>query len=130
MRAGVGAIFANVEARKLLEQLLDEGIAVASAADHPMDVNFKAGAINRFAKLPPETRSSMANDLQRGKALEIEWLSGRIHTLGQELGVPTPAHSATYRALQLHALGSEIDQYSSSQNRAAAPSPEDRAHGT
>lgn len=106
MRAGVGEILANTEARNLLDQLLDEGVAVASAAGHPMDEDFKAGAITRFAKLPPETRSSMANDLQRGKPIEVEWLSGRMHTLGEKLGVPTPAHSAAYRALQLHARGS------------------------
>ena len=49
----------------------------------------------------------MANDLARGRAIEVAWLSGRMHTLGIEFGVPTPAHTAVYRALHLHAKGSK-----------------------
>ena len=54
---------------------------------------------------PPQTRASMAEDLERGKPLELRWLSGRVHGLGQQLGVPTPAHSAVYRGLILYADG-------------------------
>ena len=61
-----------------------------------------------WQKLPLETRSSMANDLARGKPLELKWLSGRVHALGEEFGVPTPAHSAVYRALHLHAGGASF----------------------
>lgn len=43
----------------------------------------------------------MSDDLARGKPLELNWLSGRIHALGQQLGVPTPAHSTAWRALLL-----------------------------
>jgi 2-dehydropantoate 2-reductase len=48
----------------------------------------------------------MAEDLERGKPLELQWLSGRIHGLGQAHGVATPAHSAVYRALVLYENGS------------------------
>jgi 2-dehydropantoate 2-reductase len=47
----------------------------------------------------------MAEDLERGKPLELEWLSGRVHKLGLQLGVPTPANSAVYRGLILYANG-------------------------
>jgi 2-dehydropantoate 2-reductase len=33
----------------------------------------------------------------------LPWLSGRMHQLGLQLGVPTPAHSAVYRGLVLKA---------------------------
>ena len=52
---------------------------------------------------PPSFRSSMSEDLERGKPLELPWLSGRMHQLGQQLGVPTPAHTAVYRGLVLKA---------------------------
>ena len=48
----------------------------------------------------------MANDLARGKPIELAWLAGRVHALGKELGVSTPAHTAVYRALHLYAVGS------------------------
>jgi 2-dehydropantoate 2-reductase len=107
MRAGIGFILADPEARIFVEQLLEEGMAVAAAAGHPMDDDFKQRAIARWTTLPCATQSSMANDLVRGKALELAWLSGRMHTLGKELGVQTPGHTAVYRALHLCADGSE-----------------------
>jgi len=47
----------------------------------------------------------MSEDLERGKPLELRWLSGRVHALGLEYGVPTPGHSAVYRALVLYENG-------------------------
>jgi 2-dehydropantoate 2-reductase len=108
MRSGVGPILADPESRKFMEQALDEGIAVASAAGHPMPDDYKDDAAGLWQKFPPETRSSMAKDLALGKRLELNWLSGRIHALGEKFGVPTPAHTAVYRALHLHAGGASL----------------------
>jgi 2-dehydropantoate 2-reductase len=105
VRSGIGPILADPEARLLLYQLRDEGMMVARAAGHPMDDGYLADAESRWQDLPPDTRSSMANDLLHGKPLEIAWLSGRMHSLGTEYGIPTPAHTTVYRALHLHANG-------------------------
>jgi 2-dehydropantoate 2-reductase len=105
MRSGVGPILADPESAKFMEQALDEGIAVASAAGYPMSDGYKDDVAGLWQKFPPETRSSMAKDLVLGKRLELKWLSGRIHALGEKFGVPTPAHTAVYRALHLHARG-------------------------
>ncbi|TGR73031.1 hypothetical protein EN866_39210, partial [Mesorhizobium sp. M2D.F.Ca.ET.223.01.1.1] len=59
----------------------------------------------RWSAFPPHMKSSMANDLERGKPIAVAWLSGRMHQLGMKLGVATPGHSAVFRALHLHALG-------------------------
>ena len=82
-------------------------MAVATAVGRPMPDGYKEFAISLWRKLLPETRSSMANDLARGKPIELSWLSGRMHVLGNELSVPTPAHTAVYRALHLYADGAE-----------------------
>jgi 2-dehydropantoate 2-reductase len=106
MRSGIGPIFADDEARTFIEQLRDEGIAVAAAAGHPMSEGFVNRVMERWKAVPPEGKSSMANDLERGKPIEVAWLSGRMHQLGARLGVATPGHTAVYRALHLHARGS------------------------
>jgi 2-dehydropantoate 2-reductase len=107
MRSGIGPILADPEGRVFMEQLLDEGLCVAAALGHHMDGAYRARVAERWTEaLPPETMSSMANDLIRGHPLELNWLSGRMHALGTELGVPTPAHTAAYRALHLFAAGS------------------------
>lgn len=106
-RAGIGLIMADPESRLFLDQLRDEGMAVASAAGHPMRDGYEALALSIWQNLPPNTRSSMANDLLQGKPLELAWLSGRMHALGKKLGVTTPAHTAVYRALHLYAKGAQ-----------------------
>ncbi|WP_341487419.1 2-dehydropantoate 2-reductase [Pararhizobium sp. A13] len=105
MRAGIGKIMADRESRKFMEQLRDEGMAIAAAEGHPMPDGFGDEITDLYLRLPPETQASMAHDLAQGKRLELEWLSGRLHALGLEHGVPTPAHTAVYRALHPHAGG-------------------------
>jgi 2-dehydropantoate 2-reductase len=47
----------------------------------------------------------MAQDLLRGRRLELEWLSGAVVRRGQALGVATPVHRAIHAALVLHSNG-------------------------
>ena len=80
-------------------------MAVAAAAGHKMADGYEEKATSLWKSFPAETKSSMAIDLGKGKPIEIKWLSGRVHALGKELGVTTPAHTAVYRALHLHSTG-------------------------
>lgn len=105
LRATIGPILAHPETRAFLRQLVEEGVAIAAATGNPVGGDFAEETMAFFESFPGAQRSSMAEDLERGRRLELPWLSGRIHTLGMELGVPTPAHTAAYRALVLHALG-------------------------
>ena len=52
MRAGIGPIFADPQARIFLEQLRDEGMAVATAVGRPMPDGYKEFAISLWRKLP------------------------------------------------------------------------------
>jgi 2-dehydropantoate 2-reductase len=47
----------------------------------------------------------MLQDLERGRRLELPWLSGTIARLGRELAIPTPTHTAITTALKRHADG-------------------------
>lgn len=105
MRSGIGPILGDPEARIFAEQLRDEGMAVAAAAGHPMAEGFEDRVIARWTALPPHVKSSMANDLERGKPIEVAWLSGRMHELGMKFSIATPGHTAVFRALHLHAAG-------------------------
>jgi len=44
--------------------------------------------------------ASMAHDLIKGSRIELPWLSGKVVTLGRELGVPTPVHEVLYAVLK------------------------------
>lgn len=105
LRARLGAILGNPESRAFQRQLVEEVVAVAQAKGVAMRAGLADEVMGRFAAFPPATRASMAEDLERGNRLELRWLSGRVHGLGVELGVPTPAHTAVYRGLVLYEGG-------------------------
>lgn len=48
----------------------------------------------------PPIKPSLLVDLEGGRRLEVPWLSGAVHRLGQSAGVPTPIHSTIYAALR------------------------------
>ena len=71
-------------------------IAVTARSDSTLLLRTSMSQILGHAEMRP---------LQRQLTLELRWLSGRAHHLGLHCGVPTPGHSAVYRALVLHELG-------------------------
>lgn len=105
LRASMGQILAHPETRVLQRQLIDEAVAVGRAAGKVTRTDLADEIMAKLAAMPYAFRSSMSEDLDRGKPLELRWLSGRVHILGQQLGVPTPGHSVVYRALVLHEHG-------------------------
>jgi 2-dehydropantoate 2-reductase len=47
----------------------------------------------------------MLEDLEAGRPLELDYLSGAVVRLGRAAGVPTPIHDFACRALAMHAAG-------------------------
>jgi 2-dehydropantoate 2-reductase len=47
----------------------------------------------------------MLEDLEAGRPLELEFLSGAVVRLGAARGVATPIHSMAVAALSMHARG-------------------------
>ena len=64
----------------------------------PDDAMEKAAGFLRHS--PPTMMASMAHDLIRGNRIELPWLSGKVVSLGKELGVPTPVHEILYAVLK------------------------------
>ena len=89
----------------MLRAACAEALAVARAKGIALPDDFVARTLARTDQLPYEMKSSMLEDLERGRRLELPWLSGAIVRLGQELGVPTPIHGFITTALKLHADG-------------------------
>ncbi|MEO0604780.1 MAG: 2-dehydropantoate 2-reductase [Myxococcota bacterium] len=53
----------------------------------------------RMVDIDPEARSSMWDDLQRGRRTEIHLLNGEVVALGERVGVPTPVNRAIVDAI-------------------------------
>jgi 2-dehydropantoate 2-reductase len=104
-RAKYGQIAANEDARKVVEQIVDEVLAVARAANvHPPGVEDPkvafAGAL-KVASQMSEALSSTAQDMLRNKRTEIDSLNGYISRRAAALGVPTPVNHALYTLVKL-----------------------------
>jgi 2-dehydropantoate 2-reductase len=104
-RSGIGHLLANPEGRALLAESCSEIVAVAGAEG----VDLESDAVNRvlaFAgTFSPDWRSSMARDLEAGRRLEVEALSGTVVKLARKHSLPAPIHQAIYACLTLHQPG-------------------------
>ena len=104
-RQPVGAIVADDEMREFARALFAESTAVGRAQGIALPNEFVDQQMAMLARLPANMKASMAQDLDRGGRLEVEWLSGAVARIGRAASVPTPAHAAVYAALKPFRLG-------------------------
>jgi len=106
-RSTMGPILADPDTRALFRNLMAETFAVGRAKGVALDddyVNQRMAFADK--NVPASMKASMANDLDRGNRLELDWLAGRVSQLGRELNVPTPVNDTIYAALKLYRFGS------------------------
>lgn len=97
-------------AGEVVKAAIAETAAVARARGVALAADIEDVAFNTLNFiLGADAKSSQLYDLERGKPLELEWLSGAIHRMGKEVGVPTPVHSTTYAALRPFTEGVKQD---------------------
>jgi 2-dehydropantoate 2-reductase len=105
-RVTYGEILASPDARKIMEAVVQETLAVAHAEGiHLTNLDDPPAAIAACFKIAEQmsaTRSSTAHDLARGKRTEIDSLNGYAAKLGALLGVPTPVNHALYTLVKLY----------------------------
>ena len=89
----------------LFEAAMDEVIAVAAAKGIEV-ASAKADGLKFVATAAPDLKPSLLVDLERGRRLEVDWLSGTVTRLGRELGLPTPIHQTIWATLGPRAGGS------------------------
>ena len=105
-RQPMGHMQTDPAAQAMMVEAVREGINVARAKGINLSENIEALTLHRLNEvMHKEAKASQLVDLERGKPLELQWLSGAIHRLGQETGVPTPVHSMIFEALQPFAAG-------------------------
>ncbi|WP_428492399.1 ketopantoate reductase family protein [Rhodopila sp.] len=99
-RTPLGALRDDPDIEPLFARAYAEVAAVGRAKGIaiPADAVERTVGFNRAA--PPAMMASMAHDLIRGSRIELPWLSGKVVSLGRELGVPTPVHETLYAVLK------------------------------
>lgn len=92
-RSPVGVLRASPGLVAMMHAAVDEAIAVGRAHGVALGPAVKDEVFGMFNGVPPQAKSSMLEDLERGRRLELPWLSGAVVRLGHEVGVPTPTHA-------------------------------------
>jgi 2-dehydropantoate 2-reductase len=104
-RSTLGPILRNPVTRAFLLDVMREVVAVGRAHGVRLPEDFAEARLAFCDGLPPEMDSSMHADLDNGKRLEVDWLSGAVVDLGKSVSVPTPMNRAARDILTLHAEG-------------------------
>jgi 2-dehydropantoate 2-reductase len=111
-RAKYGLIAESEDARKVVATVVNEVLAVASAAriQLPGVETPQAGLAGalKIATQMSGAISSTGQDLMRGKRTEIDSLNGYISRRGAELGVLTPVNHALYALVKLAEENNEL----------------------
>jgi 2-dehydropantoate 2-reductase len=111
-RVRYGEITRSGDAIKLMENVVDEVLVVARAADITLpgvrDRKSGMAAALEIATQMSDALSSTAQDLNRGRLTEIDALNGYIVRRGMELGVPVPVNHALFTLVKLAEQGSGI----------------------
>ena len=94
-------LFQTPEARALLRAAMEEVNAVAQANGVAMDADIVERQYNFTLGWKPGVKPSMQLDLEAGKRLEIDALSGAVVRLGAAKNVLTPVHQTIYVALKM-----------------------------
>jgi 2-dehydropantoate 2-reductase len=104
-RCPIGPIVADAELFAMIKTGCREAMAVARAKGVAVPESVIDEVDQAFRALPPHMKSSMLEDLERGRRLEVPWLSGAVVRIGREVGVETPTHRFIAAVLNPHVHG-------------------------
>ena len=96
VRMAIGPIRKNAQTRAFLYELMKEVVEVGRAHGVALDADYAQQRLAFADTVPADMTSSMHHDLEQGNPLEVEWLSGGVVKLGEQVGVPTPANRAVW----------------------------------
>ena len=98
-RAPVGVLRSLPQTRHMLEEAMEEILAVAEARDVALPRETILETMAFIDGLPADGTASMQRDVMAGRPSELESQNGAVVRLGEEAGVETPLHAFIYGSL-------------------------------
>lgn len=99
-RLPIGPVLTTPQLRQLYLEALQEVEAVARARGVALPDDIVERTLRLSEQFAPQTKPSMLADLEAGRRLELEAMSGTVVRYGREVEVPTPIHTLIYTTLQ------------------------------
>src|SRR5665213_3632117 len=104
-REPIGKVLADPDTRRFYRTLMEECLKVGQKSGAKVPDAWVDDRMTFSDNAPPGMKASMYHDLEAGNRLELDWLTGKVVSLGHALGVPVPASEAVYAAVKLHRMG-------------------------
>ncbi|MEK0083731.1 ketopantoate reductase family protein [Benzoatithermus flavus] len=98
-RTTIGAVREDPVLWPRFVAMVEEAVAVARARGIALPEDIVDERLQLARGLPTTMKSSMLLDLEAGRRLELDWLTGAVLRLGEEAGIATPASREAYEAL-------------------------------
>jgi 2-dehydropantoate 2-reductase len=95
----IGMVLGTPELKDMLVGLMREVEKLSRRLDVGLPAGIIEQAIERAAAFPPDTRTSMQLDVEKGAHTELDTMLGYVLRKGREMNVPTPRHAEVYEAL-------------------------------
>ena len=99
-RSPLGVLRDDPDLWAMLQAAIMEAMGVAHAKGIQFPPNAFSEMVRHISGLPPQAKSSMLEDLEHGRRLELPWLNATLARIGDELGGPTPIHRFIATALK------------------------------
>jgi 2-dehydropantoate 2-reductase len=93
---------------ELAKRSIAEVVAVGRAAGAKLPDAIERDTLALLQSFPPHMYASMYHDLQGGKPLELDGLSGHVVRSGQAYGIDTPFHQTAWGCLRPYVYGKEL----------------------
>ena len=99
-RLPAGVVYHDEGILEYVRQSIAEVIAVGQAEGIKFPDDIAENALKFLQSFPPTAVASMSLDLDAGKRLELEGISGELVRLAKAHSIPTPFHSLAYAMLK------------------------------
>jgi len=96
----LGELMDSPEGKALVEALLEEVLLVANSQDIRFQEDIREVTLEKARSFPPEAKTSMQMDFEKGKRAELETFTGYIVREGRRHGLAVPNHDKVYTGLK------------------------------
>jgi len=95
-----GELLEHPEIKEVMKKAVEEGLLVARGLGIKMELQNPVEKVYEVAEATAANRSSMLQDVERGRRTEIDALNGAIVELGRRIGVDTPVNETLVAAVK------------------------------
>ena len=109
-RASMSQLLRYPETREMILAVMREIEAVGRAKGVSLDPDVVANNMEYMETAAKDLHASMHTDLELGRSLELEALTGAVVSIGRQVNVPTPINGFLYSILVPHKDGAMGDE--------------------